>query len=76
MGIRIDANFHKLKPWLEKNCKIGFVVCFAYPPSKSKKKIMIRLDNKKFFTLWEIEDEIGDEIFTITITDKANIQEK
>lgn len=67
MGILVEANLEKLKPFLDKNCKIGFVVCFAYPPSKSKEKIMLRLDNKRFLTLHEIEKKIGEgSIFTIT----------
>lgn len=66
MGILVEANFKKLGPWLAKHGGSFFHVCFAFPPSKSKKKIMIRLDNKKYFTLWEIEEEIKNEVFTIT----------
>ena len=64
--MRIEANLHKLKPWLDKNKFFRFQICFAYPPSKSKEKIMIRIDNKIFYTLSEIEKDVGTEVFIIT----------
>lgn len=67
MGIFVEVNLPKLQSWLRERNIVGFHVCFAYPPSKSKKKIMLRFD-KNFLTLDEIEKKIGEEIFTITIS--------
>lgn len=64
--MRVDVNLEKLDPWLKKKNVRVFCVCFATIPSKSKEKIMIRLDKWQFFTLFEIEKEIGEPIFTIT----------
>ena len=64
--MRVQADFEKLKPWLTEKKAVAFVICFAYPLSKSKEKIMIELDKMRFFTLAEIEKEIGEVVFTIT----------
>jgi len=64
--MRVEANFQKLKPWLNEKKAVAFVICFAHPSSKSKEKIMIELDKMRFFTLSEIEKEIGEAVFTIT----------
>jgi len=64
--MRVEANFQKLKPWLNEKKAVAFVICFAYPLSKSKEKIMIELDKMRFYTLSEIEKEIGEAVFTIT----------
>ncbi len=66
MGILVEANFEKLNPWLKENCAVGFCICFAHPPSTSKGKIMIMLDKTRFYTLQEVEEKAGEEIFTIT----------
>lgn len=63
--MRVDIDLQKLTPWLEKKNVAAFNICFAFPPSKSKKKIMIRLDKTRFFTLSEIERELGESIFII-----------
>ena len=68
MGIFVEVNLQKFKPWLDEKKIIGFHVCFAHPPSESKKKIMLKLNNKIFLTLHEIEEEIGEPIFTITVS--------
>ncbi len=68
MGIFVEANFKILNPWLKEKCAVGFCVCFAHPPSTSKEKIMIMLDKKRFHTLSEIEKEIGEPVFTITVS--------
>lgn len=67
MGIFVEVNLKKFQPWLNEKKIIGFHICFAYPPSKSKEKIMLRF-NKTFLTLHEIEKEIGESIFTITVS--------
>ncbi|MCK5127940.1 MAG: hypothetical protein KAR42_16905 [candidate division Zixibacteria bacterium] len=64
--MRVEVNLEKFNPWLTEKRVSVFCVCFAHPKSKSKKKIMIRLDKMQFFTLFEIEEEIGEAIFTIT----------
>lgn len=67
MGIFVEVNLKKFQPWLNEKKIMGFHVCFAHPPSESKKKIMLRF-NWTFLTLHEIEKEIGEEIFTITVS--------
>jgi len=66
--MRVEVNFKKLNPWLQEKKAHVFCVCFAHPPSTSKKKIMVRLEKMRFFTLFEIEEDIGEPIFTITIS--------
>ena len=68
MGIFVEVNLRKFQPWLNEKKIIGFHICFAYPPSDSKKKIMLRFNDKIFLTLHEIEKEIGEPIFTITVS--------
>lgn len=63
--MRVEVNLQKLTPWLEKKNVAAFNICFAFPPSKSKEKIMIRLDKTRFFTLSEVEKELGKPIFII-----------
>lgn len=63
--MRVETDWNKFNPWLKKKKARIFSICFAWPSSTSKKKIMIRLDNKLFYTLQEIEDEIGELIFII-----------
>lgn len=65
--MRVQADFKKLKPWLTEKKAIAFVICFAhYRIPQSKENIMIELDKMRFFTLSEIEKEIGEVVFTIT----------
>ena len=64
--MKVEVNLPKLQPWLKKKEIKIFNVCFAYPPSKSKEKIMLRLNNKIFFTLHEIEKDVGTEVFIVT----------
>lgn len=64
--MRVEVNLEKLQPWLDEKKPRLFCICFATIPSKSKKKIMVRLDNgSQFFTLFEIEEEIGEAVFTV-----------
>jgi len=64
--MKVEVNFEKLKPWLQEKNAVAFVICFASPSSKSKEKIMIELDKMRFYTLAEIERDIGEAVFTIT----------
>ena len=63
--MKVELNLEKFTPWLDKRKLRIFCICFATIPSKSKKKIMVRLDRWQFFTLQEIEKEIGEPVFTI-----------
>ncbi len=63
--MKVEVNLEKLQPWLNEKKVRLFCVCFAAPPSKSKDKIMIRIENQRFLTLSEVEKEIGEPIFTI-----------
>jgi len=65
MKVSVEINLKKFNPWLKKHQANLFALCFAYPASDSKKKMMIRINNEKYFTLWEIEEEEKDQIFTV-----------
>lgn len=66
MGIFVEVKLPKLQSWLHEKKLSIFRICFAYPPSDSKKKIMLMFNKTRFLTLHEIEEEIGEKIFTIT----------
>ncbi len=68
MGIFVEVNLPKLQSWLRERKLSNFCICFAHPPSNSKKKIMLRFNKTNFLTLHEIEEEIGEPIFTITVS--------
>ena len=68
MGIFVEVNLPKLQSWLHQKKLSSFRICFAYPPSDKKKKIMLGFKHNIFLTLHEIEEEIGESIFTITVS--------
>ena len=68
MGIFVEVNLPKLQSWLHEKKLSTFRICFAHPPSDSKKKIMLMFNKARFLTLHEIEKEIGEPIFKITVS--------
>lgn len=71
MKIEVKVNKADLKDWLEKRKINGFMILFSWPikPDSpwnlSKERIMIQTDKGHFFTLAEVEKEIGKPVFTV-----------
>ena len=71
MEIEVKVERADVKAWLDKRNLKGFRILFSWPINPdslwnlSKERIMIQTDKGHFFTLAEVEKEIGKPVFTV-----------